>query len=206
MSNFVVHFTKATEYGDDYCSIMGIYSQQLIFAENRFGIGKDKAPHESEQRAVCFSEIPPGHWDRLVKRRHTKFGLAFTKEFIQSRGGSPVWYAWKGSPVHQTLEHMMSLADGNPSAPIWKLTPFIDAPGSYGNSDYRFDWEREWRHLGSLSFDPEDVAFLLIPEELHSAAYDFFDGAKTEKLGPTYICPYVDPLWSRERILKTLTK
>lgn len=206
MSNFVVHFTKGTEGKDDYHSMMGIYSQQVLLAKKRFGIGKDKAPQECTQQAVCFSEIPPGHWHRLVERRETKYGLAFTKEFILSRGGSPVWYAWKGTPPQQTLQNMMAQACGNPSAPIWDLTPFIDAPGTYGKSDYLFDWEREWRHLGSLSFGPEDVAFLLIPEELHSAAYGFFENAQAENLGPAYFCPYVDPLWSRDLILETLNK
>jgi hypothetical protein len=206
MSNFAVHFTKATKDENDYSSMMHIYSQQRLFAERRFGIGRDMAPQESEQRSVCFSEIPPGHWDRLVERRRTKYGLAFTKDFIRSRGGNPVWYAWKDSPVQEALKLIMSQAIGDPSAPIWKLTPFIDAPGSYGSTDYRFDWEREWRHLGSLPFEPEDVAFLLIPEALHGAAYKFFENAKAENLGPGYFCRYVDPLWSRDRILETLKK
>lgn len=204
MSNFVVHFTKGTEGEDDYTSMMGIYSKQVLLAKNRFGIGKNKAPQESEQRTVCFSEIPPGHWHRLVSRRETKYGLAFTKEFILSRGGSPVWYAWNGTPPQQTLRDIMAEGTGDSSAPIWRLTPFIDAPGAYGKSNYLFDWEREWRHLGSLRFDPEDVAFLLIPEDLHNAAYAFFENARTENLGPAYFCPYVDPLWSRDRILETL--
>jgi len=204
MSNYVVHFTKATEGDDDYLNMMSIWSQQRLLAKNRFGIGKNKAPMKSEQCSVCFSEIPPGHWERLVHRRKTKYGLAFTKEFLRSRGANPVWYAWKGSQVLQVLQNMMSQSDGSSSDPIWGLTPFIDAPGSYGNADYRFDWEREWRHLGCLRFDPEDVAFLLIPEEHHSAAYDFFLDARAENLGPAYLCPYVDPLWERERILEVL--
>jgi hypothetical protein len=101
---------------------------------------------------------------------------------------------------------MMAQASGYPSASIWSLTPLIDAPGSYGKIDYQFDWEREWRHVGPLSFTPEDVAFLLIPEELHSAAYGFFEEAQAQNLGPAYFCPYVDPLWSRDRILGALKK
>ena len=201
MSNFVVHFTKRTEDEDDYSNIMGICSQQTLLAEKRFGIGKDNAPKETEQRAVCFSEIPPGQWDRLINRRGTKYGLAFTKEYIVSRGGGPIWYARQGTPPWKTLQDMMMKSSGDPSAPIWSLTPFIDAPGSYDRSNYEFDWEREWRHVGSLSFSTEDVAFLLIPEEQHNAAFEFFKDAETNKLGPPYFCPYVDPSWDRKRIL-----
>ena len=80
----------------------------------------------------------------------------------------------------------------------------IDAPGEYGKREYFFDWEREWRHIGSMYFAPEDVAFLLIPEELHPAARSFFENAYRENLGPAYFCPYVDPSWSKERIIDKL--
>ena len=204
MSNYVVHFTKGGEGEDDYLAMMGIYSNCMLNPRRRFGIGKDKAPPNTEQSAVCFSEIPPGHWQRIEERRGTKYGLAFTKEFILSRGGGPIWYAWKDTLHWRTLQDMMASAIGNADAPIWSLTPMIDAPGDYGCREYQFDWEREWRHVGPMSFQPADVAFLLIPEALHEAARGFFENAREENLGPAYFCPYVDPSWSRERILAKL--
>ncbi|MFH1769082.1 MAG: hypothetical protein ABH833_00250 [Parcubacteria group bacterium] len=206
MSNYIVHFTKGGEDTDDYRTMMSIYSSCALVPQRRFGIGKDKAPAETEQRAVCFSEIPPGHWHRIVERRQTKYGLAFTKEFILSKGGGPIWYAWKDTLHWQTLQDMMRSAADDPTAHIWNLTPLIDAPGEYGRTEYRFDWEREWRHVGRLSFRSEEVAFLLIPEALHGAAHAFFEDARDDNLGPSYFCPYVDPLWSREHILTELNK
>ena len=82
----------------------------------------------------------------------------------------------------------------------------IDGPGEYGSTKYIFDWEREWRHVGTMMFEEKDVAFLLIPEELHDAANDFFANAQEENLGPAYFCPYVDPTWSREHILEVLSQ
>ena len=82
----------------------------------------------------------------------------------------------------------------------------IDAPGVYDRREYLFDWEREWRHIGSMSFEPEDVAFLLIPEELHSKARSFFEGAYRDNLGPAYLCPYVDPSWDRGKIMGALQR
>lgn len=206
MSNFVVHFTKATKGENDYSNIISICSQQMLLAKNPFGIGKSMAPNGTKQKSVCFSEIPPGHWDRLIEYRGTKYGLAFTKEFIVNRGGSPIWYARKESPPWKTLQDMMDQGSGDPQALIWALTPFIDAPGLYGQSSYEFDWEREWRHLGPMSFSTEDVAFLLIPEEHHSAASEFFKDAQAENLGPAYFCPYVDPSWPRDTILNALNE
>ena len=100
----------------------------------------------------------------------------------------------------------MASASGNSDAPIWQLTPMIDAPGQYGGHKYLFDWEREWRHIGQMSFDVEDVAFLMIPEELHQHAKTFFEDAYLENLGPSYFCPYIDPSRDRKRILKALSE
>ena len=69
-----------------------------------------------------------------------------------------------------------------------------------------FDRKREWRHIGQMSFDVEDVAFLMIPEEFHEYAKTFFEDAYQEKLGPYYFCPYIDPTWDRKRILKALSE
>jgi len=204
MSNYVVHFTKGGPDEDDYGTMMSIYGNRRLEPGHRFGIGKDKAPHTADQEAVCFSEIPPGQWSRLEERRGTKYGVAFSKQFILSRGGGPIWYAWKDTPHWHALQEMMAAAAGDSDAPVWKVTPMIDAPGTYGGHDYLFDWEREWRHIGSMSFETEDVAFLLIPEDLHSAARGFFEDAYHENIGPAYFCPYVDPSWDRDRILAAL--
>ena len=100
----------------------------------------------------------------------------------------------------------MELAGGNSDNPIWKLTALIDAPGKYGNQQFYFDWEREWRHVGPMSFNTENVAFLLIPEKLHSAARSFFEDAYRENIGPAYFCPYLDPSWSKEKVIMELRR
>ena len=105
-------------------------------------------------------------------------------DFIVSEGGGPIWYARKDSPHWNNLQDLMASASGNSDAPIRQLTPMIDAPGQYGDHKYLFDWQREWRHIGQMSFGVEDVAFLMIPEELHQHAKTFFEDANLENLGP----------------------
>jgi len=221
MSDYIVHFTKVipgeekvrTGFGiqldADYESMISILGDGVIQAKNAFGVGYKAAPDAEKQKTACFSEIPPGHWKRLVERRGTKYGIGFRKQFLVEHGGGPIWYAYKDTPHLETLRRMMKAASGDPDAGIWDLTPFIDAPGDYpvargDTRTYRFEWEREWRHIGRFAFEPEDVAFLLIPEGLHAAAYAFFSNAESENLGPAYFCPYVDPSWERERILHVL--
>jgi hypothetical protein len=103
------------------------------------------------------------------------------------------------------MNQLMSVAQsGGPTSAVWAVTPFVDSPGNYPSGTYRFEWEREWRHVGDLRFGEEDPAFLMIPETLHAAARDFFENARTENLGPTYACPFLDPHWTRERIERAL--
>lgn len=204
MSDFVVHFTKGSDEEDDYGNMFGIYGDHVLKPKRAFGIGRKLCPIPESQFAVCFSEIPPGEWARLAQRRETKYGIGFRKSFVKSKGSGPIWYVLKESPQWSVLQDMMRRETSDGAAGIWKLTPFIDAPGEYESREYFFEWEREWRHVGEFSFEPEEVAFLLIPEELHEAARGFFEDALREHVGPAYLCPYVDPSWDRDRIRRAL--
>jgi len=200
MSDYLVHFTRMEESGDDYGRIISILGGQVLKAMNAFGIARSMYPET--QKTVCFSEIPPGEWERIYRRRKTKHGIAFRKEFIRKNGGVPVWYTWKDSPVHVVILEIMTNAEAND--PIWKITPFIDAPGVYPTGKYNFEWEREWRIAGNCGFEPEDVAFLLMPEDLHDADWGFFHDAFHGNTGPAYSCPYIDPEWDNQKITDTL--
>lgn len=207
MSNYVVHFTKASGSRTAYDNMIGIYHSKTIEARSRFGMGRNQAPEASTQEAVCFSEIPPHLLSRLVRRRG-QYGIGFSNQCMRSRGAFPIWYVDRGSPLHSSIGQLMrrALSSSDPASdPIWRLTPFIDVRGTYRSGPYRFEWEREWRHIGNFSFSESDVAFLIIPEELHGAARGFFTNAVRENLGPGYFCPYIDPCWSRRRVEQALT-
>lgn len=206
MSNYVVHFTKASDSRTEYDNMMGIIHSRTIEARSSFGMGRRQAPEASTQEAVCFSEIPPHLLSRLVQRRG-RYGIGFSKQFMRSRGAFPIWYVDRGSPLHNSVEQLMhrALRSSDPdSDPIWGLTPFIDVRGTYQSGPYLFEWEREWRHISDFSFGENDVAFLIIPEELHDAARGFFTIAVRENVGPGYFCPYIDPCWTRARVEQAL--
>jgi hypothetical protein len=218
MSNYLVHFAngkgaakgtsatklkRATDPG--YWTMLSILSGASL-KPGPFGIGRKLAPDIEQQKVVCFSEIPPGEWLRLSERRKSEFGMGFSKEFISKRGGGPVWYARKGSNQNKALNKLMKLGAGDRENPIWHITAMIDAPGVYGWSSYEYEWEREWRHIGALSFEPEEVAFLFIPEELHPQARAFFSDVYHNNTGPAYFCPFIDAKWSRSRVDEELHK
>lgn len=158
------------------------------------------------QRVVCFSETPLDMLSRLVERR-SRYGIGFRKDVLVGKGGTPLWYVDRESPQAAAIDTMIRTASESeldPNAPIWHLTPFIDQPGVYNGRPYRFEWEREWRVVGDVRFEPDEVAFLFIPEEHHKGARQFFADAEIEHSGPVYQCAFIDAAWSIERIEETL--
>ena len=89
---------------------------------------------------------------------------------------------------------IITLSEDTSKEELLNLAPFIDIPGNYGSSFYRFEWEREWRVVGDIYFTPSDVAFLIIPGEKHALARTFFNDAEIEHLGTNYTCAFYDPL------------
>lgn len=195
MSDYVVHFAKDHAGRTAYDNMMGILSSGTIRAMNPFGIARTFAPDAASQKAACFSEIPLHQLDRLAEAR-SSYGIVFRKDFVIHRGGNPILYAYQNRPVSQAIRSLMAMGAGDARHPVWRLTPFVDAPGTYGVSPYFFEWEREWRIIGDFRFEPENVAFLIIPEDLHEAAKSFFETVRDDNTGPAYDCPFIDPYWS----------
>lgn len=206
MSEYVVHFTKPTSERTPYESSISILYHREIRAVTAFGAARKLDALNETQRSACFSEIPLDRLDRLVQRR-SRYGVGFSQDVLTRAGGGRVWYINNDSNLADSVRQLISQNVAPPmdvDSPMWKLTPFIDFPGVYGATEYRFEWEREWRVPGGLRFVPEEVSFLFIPEEFHSRARTFFDEAELENIGPSYRCPILDPIWPDERIQEAL--
>lgn len=165
MSEYLVHMTRDIE------SLMSIVVDRTIEARNAYGAARRHEALQDTQRVVCLSEIPLDHLGRLAARRGG-FGLAFMKAALVPGGAAPVWYLEHGSPVQRQLFNAVRDAGylhqpPDPDHILWKLTPFIDYPGIYGQREYKWEWEREWRKLGNLSFEPDDVRLVFAPESYH---------------------------------------
>lgn len=202
MSDFVAHFTMAGPANRrPYDNIMSILGGRKLKALTPFGAARTMP----RQEAICFSEVPLGLLGRLAQRR-SRFGIAFTKQFLTDNGGSPIWYLEKDGPQHEALERLLVNAKQTGEGhPLFEITPFIDVKGDYPTGSYRWEWEREWRVVGDLSFGEDDVAFLFLPEEDHGAAWSFFAEIVFEQhLGPSYTCPFLDPTWDSTRIRSEL--
>ncbi len=175
MSEYAVHFTKPAATSSPYDVMIKILWEGRINAVTPLGAVRKLTHLGDSQKSACFSEIPLDLLRRLIERR-SLYGIGFRQDY-------PRW----GMAQIQTAFRSLSV-------------PFVDFPGTYGATQYRFEWEREWRVPGGLAFSPDDVAFLFIPEELHVAARSFFEDAFRENTGPAYLCPYVDPRWDMTKI------
>jgi hypothetical protein len=203
MSDFVVHFTKDNDNKSAYENMLSILHSKTIQARNAFGIAKSKAPEIKSQKVACFSEVPLHNLRRLAEAR-SEYGIVFRKDIVIHRKGNPILYAHKDHPVTAALKALIKAAKKDAKAPIWTVTPFVDAPGLYPTGNYFFEWEREWRKVGDYKFQTDEVEFLIIPAKLHKKARAFFDCAKAENLGPSYDCPFIDPYWKRKKIKSLL--
>jgi hypothetical protein len=205
MSEYAVHFTKPSGATPAYNVIMSILSGGTIRASGPWGAARYARGLGDSQHSACFSEIPLDLLDRLVDRR-SAYGIGFHQNFLIDSGGARVWYLDKSGAVSPAFKDLVVEAEYptvDPSAPLWRLTPFVDYPDP--EKPFQFEWEREWRVPGGLDFRPDDVAFLFIPEEQHAAARQFFSDQLVNPTGPAYLCPYVDPRWKdMERIQQAL--
>lgn len=156
MSDYLVHFT------DTAASLVSMLTEGFVRQSGPFGWAKNIAEVTDGHRSACLSEIPLDMIDRLISR-HGHYGLGFKRDFVTECGGARVWYLDQGGPASQTLFDLVrSLLYAQDFANLlWKLTPFIDnvMPGRYA-----FEWEREWRVPGGLSFTLDDVAFVITPD------------------------------------------
>lgn len=188
MSEYVVHFTRGSDSDDGYGSAIEILGSAAVTALTQLGMARTMTQLASTQASACFSEIPLEYLQRLTDRRGSLYGLAFAKGFIIRAGGGPVWYVENPSPLGGLVDAVKQTAfePFAPDHPFWALTPFIERPGDYAGTPYRFEWEREWRVPGGLAFGPEDVAFLFIPEHNHERARRFFEDVEHDHSGPAY--------------------
>lgn len=153
LSDYLVHMTTSPQ------ALASIITSGRIEAKNRFGLGRGLDMVEAKHLSTCFTEMPLSELERL-RDRGKSWGIAFKREFVLGQGGQRVWYLDIGKSPYQTLHGLKEAAFENRdwASRVWDITPFVDQrnPGTYA-----FDGEREWRVVGGLSFDLEDIVVVI---------------------------------------------
>jgi hypothetical protein len=130
-------------------------------------------PHaERAYRGACLSKGPLEDLSRLAATR-SRYGLGFQQSVMRGQGGRRVKYVHRDS---QEGERELSAAAAAVQRgallddPVWRDLAFVDVIDEAGDEQLDTSWERERRVPGPLYFTPREVAFLVLPAELHAAA------------------------------------
>jgi hypothetical protein len=218
LSTFVVHLCRDYEDGSQAKdNLKSIITEGVLLARTARGWARhvDQSERGDSQNVVCFTETPLDHLDlqtgNIKKRRYQfqPFGLAFTKMQARRRGINPVWYVdrtpghgWKPYHALNALKDE-AVATGFTDHPVSDMLPFIEEMYTLNENVYEWWWEREWRHLGPLSFAPgKDVAFYICPESEMTEFNKMLQQTKRDAGAPPPPC--IDARWGLERILAHL--
>lgn len=200
-SPFLVHLTKDDE---EFCAkdvLDTILNENTLRSYNYFflygpNLKSQNASLIDKFKVVCFTETPIDQIDILlnrVSRRNFKpdpYGLVFKKEYIREKGGNPVFYVTKkiASPLWDSLYKPHVEGKKQTSEKICKLLALVTVCEE-GND---WHWEREWRIVGNLVFNPSDIYCGLCPEEDIS----YFENK--------YSLNFISPYWGINKILDKL--
>ena len=207
LSRFVVHLTRddTNDFGDDGASaaenFRAIVKDQTIYSFQPHCLYSDQIPEKYENKfcVCCFTEIPLTELHLLT--RHIKgrriqlseYGIVFSREFLISKGAQPAIYInsyHENMWLREAADRIWEIAKRNDfrDRKLWRIVPFLNAM----HERYDFTWEREWRIWGDLSFAPEDIVCVTLPEQGEEMLRREFLG-----LG----VPVISPGWNTERIV-----
>jgi len=175
----------------------------------------DYETSKQSQHVVCFTETPLEHaWSFVcnIGNRTYKlqpFGLAFRKKRARQMGINPIWYTdatsapgrsedWLGREVERLVERAASSGALFVDDPVARIAPFVEVMGTWDKSRKEFWWEREWRHLGDLTFSLADVAVVLCRES------DMNYIQRCVQRSGERVVPLIDPIWGLEHIIAKL--
>lgn len=156
LSSYLIHMTSSGE------ALASILTQGRIEARTPYGLAGKRPENAESHKAVCLTEAPASEISRITARK-SQFGIAFHRDFLIAKGGQRVWYLNYGQPPWDAfLAEVNRLGAIDDSSRFNELTPFIDMVRT---DSYAFDWEREWRVLAGLTFEWEDIAYLITPQK-----------------------------------------
>ena len=132
MSEYAVHFTKRADPTSPYDVMIKILWEGRINAVTAFGAARKLTQLGDSQKAACFSEIPLGLLERLIERR-SLYGIGFRQDILVAAGGARVWYLDNEGAAAASFNALIASAitsGADPDNPLWKITPFVDFPGT----------------------------------------------------------------------------
>lgn len=148
---------------------------------------------------VCFCDIPLEDLG-IHMRKYSRFGLSFRKSFLVSKGANPVFYVSRNSKVFGnrnretsfreglTLYRRLFASLGEPDLKdtvladkvqlnsflglfVFGFIKFFDEALPKSHSD-NFYMEREWRVVGNVNFELQNVHRIILPKSYIDRFYE----------------------------------
>lgn len=186
-SDFVVHFTKKNNDKTALENLISILETKEIRA--------NKMPWTNKS-AVCFTECP---WSSILAHatKYSPFGIGFSKRFLFSQNGAPVFYVRADQFRKQ---------DWNKDLYTF-VTPYWPSYAARNTNKYKkfkqcdYSHEREWRVPHDVNFQYDKISFIVLnkyedmakfPKKIKDSIgrdkFILMDNYKLiEKLWPTHI-------------------
>ena len=200
-SHLLVHLTRSDRGIPASNVLCNILNTHTLKAHNPFcawnkGLNEPGNAHLRKKfSVVCFTETPIDQIGALLeplegrRRQPEPYGLVFTKKYIRSIEGNPVFYVTSEivEPLHEVYERQKIEIDDK-ECKLLALTTICEE----GND---WHWEREWRFVGDLQFNLNDIYCGLCPKkEIVTFEYAY---------EPVV---FIDPHWGISKTLDKLVK
>jgi hypothetical protein len=147
-----------------------------IVALGRPNLGANLLLRPTTRAAFCGSKPAPSPGQRRRRRPHRDRGGCN----LDTTRGQPGFksHEWLTNPFRKLIEDAVRAATPRGSTepdptdlamhPIFRLTPFIETMGQTQDGRRKeFWWEREWRKVSSLDFNPAAVVAAVTPTRDH---------------------------------------
>lgn len=205
-SNYLAHFTTTGEpnVADDSANV-GLQWKDLSALEKLISILKNKMINATIMPwtfvpAVCFTECP---WSSFIAhtQAYSPYGIGFSKAFIYSRHGGPVFYMrpdhFKRQKVQKFDKYVLPFI--TPFAPKYRPKQMENAT-IMKTVDYTH--EREWRVPHDLLFEYDQIEFIILEkyEDLQMVPEDIIQSIGIEKFLFMDTYKKIETLWPVHRL------
>lgn len=171
--------------------------KRLINILHERKIVASQVPWVGNHKAVCLTECP---WMSLIThtQQYSSFGVGFTKEFVFSKGGGPVYYVRADMFNNQKWDETVLPF----VTPFWPDYVPVALKGTIGITRCDYTHEREWRVACDLLFDYADISFVVLPyyETMERFPKELKDGIGIDKFLLMENYKKIEELWPVHKI------
>ena len=209
ISQFMVHLTRDDEAewsaggGSAKHNFTQILNDRKILALKPHCLHGPRLKFKPRQvreqfNVACFTETPLTQIKHLLnlprKINLEGYGFVFERDFLLQKGAQPAQYfsEYHGHEEQRAaFDAIYDLSVRNHfTGKTWKILPLVNVM----RDGHDFSWEREWRVVGGVEFELDDLVCVILPE----------DEDHLRKQMAAQGIAAIDPEWRHEQVVAEL--